>query len=85
MLTLFRIGLFWAAQGWRDEGAKDPHFPKICYTYPTVIKLGTVTLCLKKIKKYIYINRVAHSLSSADISIFFIRNQLLLLYQEVQI
>ena len=25
--------------------------PKICHTYPTVMELGTVTPCLKKVKK----------------------------------
>ena len=42
--------------------------PKICHTYPAMIKLGTVIPYLKNIQKYI--NHVTHLLSSADISIF---------------
>ena len=33
------------------EGQKDPPFPKICHTYPTMMKLGTVKSYLKKIQK----------------------------------
>ena len=64
VLTLFRIGHFGAAHGW---GSKKTPFPKICHTYPTMMKLGTFILYLKKIQKYI--NHVTHPLSSADISI----------------
>ena len=32
-------------------GAKRPPFLKICHTYPTMMKLGTVTPYLKKIQK----------------------------------
>ena len=35
----------------RMEGAKRPPVPKICHTYPTMMKLGTVIPCLKKIQK----------------------------------
>ena len=59
-LTLFRMSFLGAAQGW---GA-----PKIRHTYPTVMKLGAVIPDLRKIKK-MYKSH-AHSLSSADISIF---------------
>ena len=58
-LTLFRVGFFGAAHGW---GAIKP---KICHTYPTMMKLGIV---IKKIQKYM--NQMVHPLSSADISIF---------------
>ena len=46
LLTLFMMGLFGAAHGW---GAKSPHLPKICHTYPAMMKLGTVIPYLKKI------------------------------------
>ena len=53
-----------------DEGggAKRQPIPKICHTYPTMMKLGTVIPYLKKIQEYM--NHVAHPLSSIDISIF---------------
>ena len=41
------MGIFGAAHGWRG---KDP-LPKIYYTYPTMMKLDTVTPYLKKIQK----------------------------------
>ena len=52
-LTLFRIGIFEAAYGLGGggRGAKRPPIPKICHTYPTVMKLGTAIPCLKKIQK----------------------------------
>ena len=34
------MGFFGAAHGWR--GQKGPPFPKICHTYPTMVKLGKV-------------------------------------------
>ena len=37
-LTLFRMGLFGAAHGWGWD-KKDP-LPKICCTYPAMMKLG---------------------------------------------
>ena len=43
------MGVFGAAHGWGE--AKRPSLPKICHTYPTMMKLGTVIPCLKKIKK----------------------------------
>ena len=49
--------------------------PKICHTYPTIMKLGS--------KKYT--NHVTHLLRSADSNIFFTRNQQILLYEEIQI
>ena len=57
-ITLFRIDLFEAAHGWRArEGGvtKRPPFPKICHTYPTKMKLGTVIPYLKKTEKKFWI------------------------------
>ena len=43
-LSLFRMGFFGAAHGW-GGGAKRPRpLPKICHTYPTIMKLGSYTL-----------------------------------------
>ena len=56
--------LFVSAHGW---GGEEGSLPKICHPYPTVMKLGTVIPCLKKIQ--IYINHMTHPLSSTD-SIF---------------
>ena len=53
------MGFFGAAHRWAD---------KICHTYPTTMKLGTVISYPKKIQKYM--NHVTHPLSSADITIF---------------
>ena len=43
------MGLFGAAHGWR--GQKAPPLPKICHTYPTMMKLGTVIPYPKKVRK----------------------------------
>ena len=46
------MGLFGAAHGWGGgRGAKRPPLPKICHTYPTMIKLDPVIPYLKKIQK----------------------------------
>ena len=45
-LTLFRMGFFGAAHGW-GEGP----LPKICHTYPTMMKLGKFIPYPKKIEK----------------------------------
>ena len=37
-----KIGLFLSAHGWGRP--KRPSLPKICHTYPTIIKLGSYTL-----------------------------------------
>ena len=75
------MGFFGAAHGW--GGPKRPPLPKICHTYPTTIKLGTVIPYLKKIQK-IY--------ESCDTPLefcwhqhFFTENQQILLCQEIQI
>ena len=47
-LTLFRMGIFEAAHGW--VGQERP-LSKICHTYPTVMKFGTVIPYLKEIQK----------------------------------
>ena len=44
----------------RTAGAKKAPLPKICHTYPTMMKLGTVIPYLKKIQK-IYESRDAPS------------------------
>ena len=67
VLILFRMGFFGTAHEWGAKKSPPPNL-KICHTYPTLMKLGTVVPCLKKIQKYI--NHVAHLLSSADTSIF---------------
>ena len=43
------MSLSGAAHGW--VGPNRLPIPKICQTYPTMIKLGTVTSYLKKIQK----------------------------------
>ena len=47
-LNLFRMGLFGAAHGWQGVASL---LSKICHTYPTLMKLGTVMPYLKKIQK----------------------------------
>ena len=42
--------IFGAAHGWRG-GAKRLPLPKICHTYPTIMKLETVIPYLKKIQQ----------------------------------
>ena len=76
------MGLFGAGHGCVGGGErqKGPR-PKICHTYPEMMKLGTVILHLKKIQKMYH---VAHPLSSADISIFTEKRQIFC-YQEIQI
>ena len=49
LLTLFTMGLLGAAHGW-EWVSKRPR-PKICHTYPTMMKLGTVIPYPKKIQK----------------------------------
>ena len=43
------MGIFGTAHGW-DGGKKTP-LPKICHTYPTMMKLRKVIPYLKKIQK----------------------------------
>ena len=44
-------GHFGAVHGLKGVGAKSTPSSKICRTYPTMMKLGTVIPYLKKIKK----------------------------------
>ena len=57
-LNPIKDGHFWGCSrmGWR--GKKAP-LPKICHTYPTIMKLGTVIPYPKKIQK-IYESRDTH-------------------------
>ena len=49
-LTLFSMGLFEAAHRW-GRAMISPTLPKICHTYTTMVKLGTIIPYLKKIQK----------------------------------
>ena len=49
-LTLFRMGLFGAAHGWKG-GAQKGLLPKICHTCPTTMKFDTPIPYIKKIQK----------------------------------
>ena len=64
-------------------GKKAPPLPKICHTYPTMMKLGTVIPYPKKIQK-IYESRDT-PLEFCWHQHFFTGNQQVLLYQEIQI
>ena len=73
---------FRAAHGWGGR-AKRPSFPKICHTYPTMMKLDRVIPYLKKFQK-LY--------ESLDTPFefcwhqhFLTENQQILLYQEIQL
>ena len=48
-LTPFRMGISGLLTV--GGGPKRPPLPKICHTYPTMMKLGTVIPYLKKIQK----------------------------------
>ena len=48
-LTLLRMGLFGAVQGWVRGGRKGVKKPPLC-TYPTMMKLGAVIPYLKDSK-----------------------------------
>ena len=58
----------WAFSGLVTDGGppQSPTLPKICHTYPTMMKLGTSIPYLKKS----LMNHVTHPSSSADISNF---------------
>ena len=62
----FQDGLFRGCS--RMGGPKRSPLPKICHTYPTMMKPGTIIPYQKKIQKYM--NHVTHPMSSADINIF---------------
>ena len=42
-LTLFRMGIFGGAHGWKG-GAKRLPLPEVWHTYPTMMELGSYTL-----------------------------------------
>ena len=58
------MGIFGAAHRWGGRGGQKAPLPKICHTYPTIMKFGTVIPYLKKIQKYM--NYVTHTQTSAD-------------------
>ena len=68
LLNPLQDGHFWGCSRMGEGGKKHPSLPKICHTYPTMMKLSTVIPYLKKIQK-IYKSHET-SLSSANISIF---------------
>ena len=82
-LALFRMGFFGAAHLWVGGGQKDSPLPKICHTYPTMMKLRIVILYLKKIQK-LYKSRDT-PLEFCWHQHLFTGNQQILLYQEIQL
>ena len=77
-------GHFWGCSRMGEErGAFWPLLPKICDTYPTMMKLGTVILYLRKILK-IYKSRHT-SFEFCWNQHFFTGNHKILLHQEIQI
>ena len=64
-------------------GGKKTSLPKICYKYPTMMKLGTVIPYLKKIQKTYKSRDTAYEFYRHQH--FFARNQQILRYQEIQI
>ena len=83
-LTLFRMDFFGASHRWvGDGGGKGFPLPKICHTYPAMMKLGTVIPYLRRICK-IYESR-DNPLEFCWHQHFYIENQQILLYQEIQI
>ena len=75
------MGFFGTAHGWGGTGGcKKAPLPKICHTYPAMMKLGTVIPYLKKIKKK-YMNHVTHPMIPADISNFSPE----IIYQEIHV
>ena len=75
------MSFFGEAHGW--WGAKRTPLPKICHTYPTLMKLGTVIPYPKKIQK-IYESHET-PLDFCWYQYFFTGNQQILLYQEIQV
>ena len=78
------MDFFGAAHGW--EGGWEAFWPplsKICHTYPTMMKLGTVIPYLRKTQK-MYKSRDT-SLDFCRNQHFFTRNQQILLHQEIQV
>ena len=65
IVNLIQDWLFWCCPR-IGEGQKDLPLPKICHTYPKMIKLGTVIPYLKKIQKTNGQKRYQQSATSAD-------------------
>ena len=84
-LLNFREGPQWNISGLLTdgEGLFGPPLPKICHTYPAMMKLGTVIPYLRKTQK-IYKSRDT-SLEFCWHQHFFTRNQQILLHQEIQV
>ena len=59
LLNPIQVGLFWGSSRIGERCKKAP-LPKICHTYPTMMKLDEKE----------YTNHATHPLSSVDISIF---------------
>ena len=65
--NLISVDLFGAAYEDKKPFPLSPLF-KLCYTYPTMMKIETAVPYMKRSEKYK--NQVKHPLISADISIF---------------
>ena len=65
VLTLFRMGIFWAVYGWVDK--KNPSLKSVSHILQWW-KLEQLYLILKRFEKHM--NHVTHTLNSAEISIF---------------
>ena len=76
------MGLLTESGGGGQSGKKSP-LPKICLTYPAIMKLGTVLTYLKKIQK-LYESRDT-ALEFFWDQYFFSGNQQILLYSEILI
>ena len=69
IVNLTQDSLFWCCT-WIREDQKDLPLPKICHTYPTMTKLGTVKPYLKKIQKPNGQKRYQESATFVDIMQF---------------
>ena len=82
ILNPIQDGHFWGCSR-MGGGAKSPPLPKVCHTYPLMIKLGTAIPYPKKIQK-MYQSRDTPP-EFCWHQHFFTGNQQILLYQEIQI
>ena len=73
------MGTFGAAHRWGRGGSKNPSLRKICNTYPTMKKLGTIIPHLKMQKTYESCDTLLKFFWHQH---FFTGSQQLLLYQE---
>ena len=77
------MGFYRAAHGWGEWWQKGNPLPKICWTYPTMLKLGTVnTLANEDQKRYGSRNTRLKFCWNQQ---FFTGNQQILVYQKIQI